>query len=630
MRGPADHDLGTASVTFDPSRHRGAGVVGLVLLIVSAAFAVSVDVGRAGYGIKGDEATYVAMALSAAYDGDLTYERRDLDRFVGLYHAGPEGIFLKRGKTIDLRLRRAFPYVRVTKSTDPRTDRLYFGKSYVYALVAAPFVRLLGLNGLLLLHVLLLGAVCMAGYLFLAARSSSLAAATFTTAFVGAAALPVYGVFLTPEILNFSLVFVAYFLWLYREVAADHLFRARWCDGTAAVLLGLATYSKPSNALLIAPLVFLPLWRRRWRPGVMLAAVFVATTVGCFSLTAAVSGEFNYQGGDRKTFYGLFPFDAPDATWDRRGIRMTTDAPEASGLLARSESLSRFGVNVKYFLVGRHFGFVPYFFPGVVALAAWIFSGARRDAWRLLTFGTLVVSVVVLLLVLPYTWSGGGGPPGNRYFLSLYPTLFFLVPPLGSAWPGLLAWLGGALFTAKMLMNPFVAAKFPYQTTERGFARRLPVEVTMANDLPIMLDSSRARVPYGVEPRVLLYFLDQNAFPPEPVGMWVSGGGRADILIRSVEPIHHLAVTAESPIRTFLTLSCDGPRVTVPLVPGKPVSFDLLTEGTRGLRSYAYLLSAQSSEGFVPHLLEPTSRDFRNLGALIRFTVVSVPPGPPE
>ena len=31
----------------------------------------SVDVPRTGYGIKSDEATYVAMALSVAYDGDL-------------------------------------------------------------------------------------------------------------------------------------------------------------------------------------------------------------------------------------------------------------------------------------------------------------------------------------------------------------------------------------------------------------------------------------------------------------------------------------------------------------------------------------------------------------------------------
>ena len=100
--------------------------------------------------------------------------------------------------------------------------------------------------------------------------------------------------------------------------------------------------------------------------------------------------------------------------------------------------------------------------------------------------------------------------------------------------PALIAWAGGALFTAKMLINPFVAAKNTWEIAEHGFARRLPVELTMANDLPVRLAQPlRAHIPYGHDPDVLLYFLDQHAFPPEPPGMWVSGDGRADIIVRS-------------------------------------------------------------------------------------------------
>ena len=80
----------------------------------------------------------------------------------------------------------------------------------------------------------------------------------------------------------------------------------------------------------------------------------------------------------------------------------------------------------------------------------------------------------------------------------------------------------------QMLVNPFVAAKYPYLTTEKGPARRLPIELTMVHDLPYMLDAGRARIPYGHDPTMFLYYLDQNAFPPEPPGMWVSGAGRAD------------------------------------------------------------------------------------------------------
>ena len=85
-------------------------------------------------------------------------------------------------------------------------------------------MRVFGLNGLLLFHVVLLAIVAICGYLFLAARSSPPAALLLTTAFLGASTLPAYAVFLTPEIFNFTLVLLAYFLWLYREVAPRTLF----------------------------------------------------------------------------------------------------------------------------------------------------------------------------------------------------------------------------------------------------------------------------------------------------------------------------------------------------------------------------------------------------------------------
>src|SRR3977135_4399902 len=100
------------------SSRRAVAVGGFVLFIVAIAVAISVDVPRTGYGIKSDEATYVAAALSAAFAGNLTYERRDLERFSGLYHSGPEGIFLKRGKALRLRMRAPFPYVHLQKYPD--------------------------------------------------------------------------------------------------------------------------------------------------------------------------------------------------------------------------------------------------------------------------------------------------------------------------------------------------------------------------------------------------------------------------------------------------------------------------------------------------------------------------------
>ena len=197
-----------------------ARIVAAVLLVILLAAALSIDVVKTNPN-KSDEATYVLMALSVAYDHDLAYQRRDLERYVGIYRWGPDGVFLKRGKQLRLATGGGFPFVHLAKRDDPRADRLYFGKAFIYSVAAAPFVRLLGLNGILVFHVLLAFLVCVCAYRFLAARSQPLASLAFALAFVGATCVPVYLVFLTPELFNFALVFVAFFLWLYKEVLPD-------------------------------------------------------------------------------------------------------------------------------------------------------------------------------------------------------------------------------------------------------------------------------------------------------------------------------------------------------------------------------------------------------------------------
>ena len=55
-----------------------------------------------------------------------------------------------------------------------------------------------------------------------------------------------------------------------------------------------------------------------------------------------------------------------------------------------------------------------------------------------------------LLLYMPFTYSGGGGPVGNRYFLGVYPVFLFVTPPLATPWPAVVATALGALFTAQL------------------------------------------------------------------------------------------------------------------------------------------------------------------------------------
>ena len=104
--------------------------------------------------------------------------------------------------------------------------------------------------------------------------------------------------------------------------------------------------------------------------------------------------------------------------------------------------------------------------------------------------------------------------------------------------------------------------------------------------------------------------------------MWISGSGRADIIVRAVNPIDRIVVTAYSPIHTVFTVSAGRGPVTVTLAPQGRATFEVAATSVRGLNGYACLLSAHSSDGFTPHLLDPASPDGRNLGVMINFTVV--------
>ncbi|MCH7748548.1 MAG: hypothetical protein IH939_10665 [Acidobacteria bacterium] len=625
----------TDVVDTAPDRNRGTfgrwlvdpgALAAALILILGGWAALSVDAVQTGGGIKGDEATYVAMAFSAAYDRDLEYERRDLERFFRTYNGGPEGIFLKRGRDLYLEFRVGWPPIAIGSDPDRRTDRLFFGKAFIYPVMVAPLVWLAGLNGMLLFHVMLLAGVVFAGYRFAAARSPAAPALVYVLGFLGASIVPLYVVWLSSEIFNFSLVFFAYFAWFYKEVAPRPVAASGWwrqgsrADALGAVLLGLATFSKPYHALLIVPPVLWYWHRRRWADGARVAVVFGLVAAGGYGVTALVSGELNYQGGERRTYYGEFPFDGPDAGFADRGIVVSTNDLSLEEAPASTEFVGLLARNVWYFFVGRHFGFVPFFFPGVVVVIWALWRRPELRAWHLLILATAAATAVVLLVITPYSWSGGGGPSGNRYYMSVYPVLFFVAPPLRSLGPSLIAWLGGAVFTAQILINPFVSAKHPYLSVQRGAFRWLPVELTMVNDLPIMLDPARSRVVYQVDPTVLLYFLDDEAYLPEPPGIWIAGHSHAHVIVRTDGPLTALTVTLSAPIDNDVTVRIGGSEATVHVQAGVPTQVTLTPRGVFSRQSWAYLLSVTTRDGFVPRLRDPNSTDPRYLGVALQLT----------
>ena len=464
-------------------------VTGLVLLA-----AVAIDLPRASDGrFWSDGATYHAMTGSLAFDGDLEFSAADLARVRASYPGGPQGVFLKR------------------VGVDSGTPRLVYAKALVYPVVAAPLARLFGVDrGLLLLNALVFVARPVARLRGAVPLVGGGVAAAGALAVLAGGVVPVYLLWQTPEIFNLGLA--TFGLLAFR--------RGRWV--LAAVLLGLAAYSKPTNLALALPLLLEPsdAGRRGREAGrsasssrLVAAAVVAAVVAAGFAVTWVATGEMNYQGGERKTFYDRYPFD-PGVTFDSGGVWMTTDhlGPLVAGRdEARAERACR--------AASRPRGAAAVLRPQPRAtsgsavsaapcrtspgsrrrLALFLLVGPReRHGWLALT--ALGVSWLGYILLIPDNWYGGGGTIGNRYFVNLVPLGLLLLPRGRGAWAAAAAVAGGLLL-APILASPVHHSLRPGEHATRAAFRLLPAEITMLGDLSVFTDVWRKRRPYNAPDR---------------------------------------------------------------------------------------------------------------------------------
>jgi hypothetical protein len=619
-------------------------ILAAVFLCLYGTFALVVNLPKATYGFKSDEATYYMMALSLVHDRDLTYRKEDLVRVWREFPTGPAGVFLKKGQ-------------KIGGGPDPDSQRYFYGKSFIYPLFAAPLILLFGTNGFLLLNVVCLTLVLLAGYLFLHARSSAWPSALLAAAFVMASVVPVYLVQMMPEVFNFSLAFLAYFCWLYKEVAAPErsprgtgwLFTGR-SDLVCAVLLGIATFSKPTIALLFAaPVVW---WIFRPSPvasafstTVALAKVvrrnilanalaFALVAGGLFAINTAITGEWNYQGGDRKSYIVEFPFQT-DGSTNELGVTKSRETGMTHVMLNPRTFVSNLTHNLEYFFVGRYAGLLGYFFPGVFAVLVFLAAPRKRPLWQWLVLGSALAQGLIFVFATPYTWSGGG--VGNRYFFAGYGVMLFLLPPIESIAAALLPWAIGGLFVAPMVVNPFVASFRPNENAKTGPLRLLPVELTLLNDLPVWTEDDRARLWFGDlggerTPGFLVSFLDDNVYGrEEDKSFWTRGDSRADIVFKANTAIRRAVfMIAAGPVPVDVTIRLGGRRhdvhleangtqqIAVAMPDG--VMFEKEVEGGR-----LWNVVVTTKGGFTPIFHDPNATDSRYLGARIKPILESRP-----
>jgi hypothetical protein len=458
-------------------------------------------------------------------------------------------------------------------------------------------------------------------------------------AFVMASVVPVYFVWIMPELFNFSLAFLAFFCWLYKEVAdrarsprgTDWLF-TRTSDLVAAALLGVATFSKPTNALLFAAPVAWWLLRRPHgfagtvkRVLVPAVAVFVLFAGGLFAVNMAISGEWNYQGGDRNTYYSEFPLQNPVSQHDLGQIK-SREGVLAGVIFNPRTFASNLAHNVEYFFIGRYTGLLGYFFPAVFAMAACLAAPRRRPLWQWLVLAAALLQGLVFIVATPYTWHGGG--VGNRYFFGGYGVMLFVLPPIASLWASIVPWAVGALFVAPLVLNPFVASFHPAENANRGPFRLLPIELTLVNDLPVNTEGDRARIWFGDtgagDPGFLVYFLDENAYGREAdKSFWTRGRSRAEFIIKTDRPIRRATFTLTAgPVAADVTVEISGRSQRVHLDPHQVSNVILnMPPGIpfeKEVHALVWSASVSCSSGFTPIFYDASSTDSRYLGVRVR------------
>lgn len=445
-----------------------------VLLGALAVGALTLDRRTAWPGLVGDEAVYLMAAESLAWDLDLTYSRQDFERFVAHWGVKPEGLILQSGD---------------------HGASIHYGKPPSYALFLAPFVRLSPTRGPFLANALLLAfAAVLAAR---ALRGSAGDAAPLYVAVLVFASLTFAHVFWAhADLFLLCLVAIAYALVLgtprpvareAQEIFADVGTEAarrvalRWAGG--GILLAVVVLSRPLYAaLLLPPLVAIPARRRALSLGSLLGGAVLALGIG-LAANQGTYGTWTSYGGERLGFYSYTGFpqvEGPAADWRAEVARRGGTA----GSWVSSERLATFrwrprvtAWNLLYVLAGRDVGLLPYFLPLLLALSAF-----RADVVRWSLLAAVGLGLAGFLYLMPFNFYGGGAALGNRYFLPLYPALWFvaarpvslrrMVPTVALAGAFLYpTWLAPRAYpwTANgglRYVSPLAARFLPYETTQ--------------------------------------------------------------------------------------------------------------------------------------------------------------------
>lgn len=410
-------------------------------------------------GIYADQSTHILQTMSIAYDFDLQYEKKDLERYYADgWTVPPAGIFLNRTSE----------------------NEYFYAKPILYSVVSSPFVLLFGSKGFIYWNALAVFIIFIILLTYLQSKNKKIASIVFPLVAVLASPLIFYIRTIHPDItIAMLLVFAVYFFLRYvnKDVRSYLIF--------SGLFMGFAVYEKFPFILFIPIIVITvlklkSLFKKTFiHLSLFLISFSIAYLVPTLITSANTQTLTSYQG--ERWYFSIPPFDE---AVQKGSIKNTGNIFSFTYLVGNFPGgLHNLPKNIIYFFIGRQTGILLYF-PFTLFILLNLYQSRKIAKQELYIVYGILSYLFFYLILFSNNYYGGVTAFGNRYFLQIYPTLLLVLASLVglkrvSGWSLAAIW-GSIILYIFLVSKPYINIMGHYQfVTGSLITQLLPIEVTL-------------------------------------------------------------------------------------------------------------------------------------------------------
>jgi hypothetical protein len=536
-------------------------------------------------GFFSDESAYYSITQSIAYDFDLKYTKTDIYRIKKNYGI-PQGIFIKKG----------------------RDGNLYFSKSFIYPLFAAPFFRIFGVNGFFIFHSILLLIIMIYGYLISFRYYKSKIGIGYILLFIFGSVAWLYFFWITADFFNFSMVFISYLIFFYYKDEEKNIIPLI----LSAFILGIVTFSKPPNIFLTLPMLYYIVFKKKsFKKFILYSAFYILPAVLLFTVQYSFTGDWNFMGGERKSFYYRFPLEQKNYTFDKLGIKMSS-----SNYWQRYYITPKiFFLNLIYFFIGRYTGLLIYGLPGLIFLILFLFRRERNSLKHIIIL-TFFIEIIVYIGMAPDNYFGGAGSLGNRYGLNFFPLLFFLFPEKIDLKKIFYIAAVALLFLAPAFFEPLFYSAYTGELSKTPVLRMFPPEITQISSIPTNINPHAYRKPL-VNSKIYILNNNFNGLK-EDRGIWMYKEGTIEFILETTKKCDNLKIFLKNnPMKelSFVSIKIGSKKSKLRLSSDEAKNIVLFgIKPSLKLRNYYYYYGKISTTtSAIPFYITKDNRDRRRV-----------------